>query len=331
MSSACLRCGLCALLVCSLPAVAAAQAELTPEAQWRFNQGLSLVKEKAYLEAATEFKRAYGIDPNFTILLELGQAHAAAGQPAYAVEALGKYLSDGGNRVPQARREQVEAQIAEQKRLIATITVHCDLPGAVIRIDDAEVGKCPLPAPIGVNPGSHTLAASAADRPPQEHKLDLASKEEKIVEVQFQQSAAPAANAASVPGMAVAPTLPLGSTSGGSGKRVAYIVGGIGIGALAVGTVFGIRAISKRLDSDQYCPQNRCTQQGVDLNNQAKTAALVSDITLGAGLVGVVVATYLLLRPGQGSSSPPGTVAFGLRLSPEVGQGEAKLALGGSW
>ncbi|MBN2576164.1 MAG: PEGA domain-containing protein [Deltaproteobacteria bacterium] len=319
------------LFVCLLPALAAAQTDLGPEAQWRFNRGLSLVKDNAFVEAAVEFKRAHEISGSFSVLLNLGQAHAAAGQPVQAVEALGQYLRDGGAQVPQVRREEAEALIAEQEGRIATIIVRCDPSGAEIRVDGNQVGKCPLPGPVRLVAGSHTLAVSLADHKPQEHKLELAGKEQKVVDVRLEASGAAAVAAGQ--DASAAPTLvsPSGGAPWWSRKRAAHLVGGIGVASLAVGAVFGVRAITKRLDSNRHCPQDQCTQEGVDLNNQAKTAARVADVTIGVGLVGVVVAAYLLVRPGGSSTTSPGTTAFGMDLCPELGPGEAKVALRGTW
>jgi hypothetical protein len=105
----------------------------------------------------------------------------------------------------------------------------------------------------------------------------------------------------------------------------------VGVGALVVGGVFGLRAISKLHDSDSHCSNDQCSPEGVALNNQAKTAALVSDITVGAGLVSLAVATYLLVTSGKAEPAPAGKLAYGIRVLPEMGPGEAKVTLGGSW
>jgi len=116
-----------------------------------------------------------------------------------------------------------------------------------------------------------------------------------------------------------------------SRRTVAYVVGGVGISALVVGGVFGLRAMSKLHDSDSQCPNNQCSPGGVALNDQAKTAALVSDITVGAGLVSLAAATYLMVTSGKAEPAPAGKLAYGLRVLPEMGPGEAKVTLGGSW
>jgi hypothetical protein len=115
-----------------------------------------------------------------------------------------------------------------------------------------------------------------------------------------------------------------------TGKAVAYVLGGVGVAALAVGAVYGARALSKRHDSDAYCPKNQCSQTGVDLNEQAKTAARVADISIGVGLVSVAVATYLLLRAPSSDANPPAT-AQRTRVLAEVGPRQAGLLLRGSW
>jgi hypothetical protein len=119
--------------------------------------------------------------------------------------------------------------------------------------------------------------------------------------------------------------VPVPATSG-SRKTAAYVVGGAALGSLVVGGVFGLRAISKRHDSDGLCPNNQCSLQGVALNDQAKTAALVSDITVGAGLVSLAVATYLLVT-SRAAAPTAGKLAYGIRVLPQIGPGEAGLSL----
>lgn len=113
-------------------------------------------------------------------------------------------------------------------------------------------------------------------------------------------------------------------------RPVAYAVGGLGAGALVVGGVFGLRAFSKRHDSDAQCPLGQCSSEGVALNEQAKTAALVSNVTVGAGVVSLVAAAYLFVTAGN-ESVPPSSAVAGLRIIPQIASSEASVALGGAW
>jgi len=82
---------------------------------------------------------------------------------------------------------------------------------------------------------------------------------------------------------------------GRSASALGWIVGGTGLAAVGVGSYFGLRAIAKRKDSDQQCrTDTTCVGDGVALNNQAKTAAWVSNVSFGVGLVGIAVGTYLI-------------------------------------
>jgi hypothetical protein len=359
--------------LCSSSAPALAQSNSQAEARQHFDRGFALAEKKAYLEAVTEFSRAYELSPHFAVLFNLGQAYVALGQPVYAVQSLQRYLSEGGKEVPAKRRTQVRAEIARQERLIATVTFRSDVVGAVIHVDGVEVGRSPMPSAVRVDPGMRVLSASAPGYRPWEQKVDLPAKDQRVVEIRFEPLPAPAAAPLPAPQVASAPmpatpatpapavqsgapaqpapsaALPpsaatppatsdasvLVSAPAPAGSRwrkpVAYVVGGIGVGSLVAGGIFGARALSKRHESDKLCPKDQCSQEGVNLNNQAKTAALVADITIGAGLVAVAVATYLLLTSGHTEPAPAGSSAHNLRVLPEVGPGEARLVLGASW
>lgn len=314
-----------AFVLGALPTLALAANDPKTEARQHFDRGVALAEQKSYEDAAVALNRAYELSPDFAVLFELGQVHIGAGQPVRAVQALGRYLTEGGAQIPEEKRKQVEAQIVEQEARIATVTVKADLSGAVIRVDSVEVGRTPLPTAIRLGAGVHTVDASLAGYLPYEQRLELTGGEHREIEFTFRQQT-PGAGAASLV------SSPAMGGAGISRSTVAYVVGAVGIAAVAVGAGFGFQALGKRRDSDRECPQDQCTQRGVDLNDQAKTAALVADITIGVGLVAVGVATYLLLRPGATAAPAPGTVAMrGVQLSPTVGPSAAGVQLGGSW
>ena len=385
-------------ILCLLPPLAFAQTDAKVEARLHFDRGLALTKQGGYAEAVTEFNRAYELSPHFAVLYNLGQAYSLLGQPVYAVQALGRYLSEGGKEVPAQRRKQVEADMAREERHISAVTLRSEIVGAVIQVDGIEVGRSPMPTPVRVNAGVHVFSAFAPGYRPWEQRLVLPGMDQRLVDIHFEALSPPTtavSPAASPPGAApvavlpspvtasvptlVAPATPAaihpavatpvatppavpdasalpmpaaGPTGGaqspevatassldsapvpaatGSRRTIAYVVGGVGVGSLIAGGVFGLRARSKLHDSDARCPNNQCTPEGVALNDQAKTAALVSDITVGAGLVSLAVATYLLVTSGKAEPAPAGKLAYRIRVLPEMGPGEAKVTLGGSW
>jgi hypothetical protein len=82
------------------------------DARAHYARGLELGAQNGYEGALREFNEAYAVSPQFAVLYNIGQAHIALGQPAQAIEALSRYLKDGGDRIPAPRRTQVQIQIA---------------------------------------------------------------------------------------------------------------------------------------------------------------------------------------------------------------------------
>jgi hypothetical protein len=346
--------------LCLLSAVASAQTAPEAEARAHFDRGVVLANGRAFAEAVAEFNRAYELSHSYTVLYNLGQAYIGMGHPIYALDALSRFLDEGGQQVPAATRAQVEATMGQQRRRIATIEIRVSLPGATIWLDGVEIGKSPLPTPYRVVAGPHEIAAALPGHSPWSQRLTLAGQEQKTVEIGLEPlrpapvmatttvaqapasaatptapvSASPLPATATVPTAPVAPDATAAATSTPTPLRApskvpAYIVGGVGIGSLIVGAVFGFRAISKENDSDSACPSDRCSQRGVDLHNQAKTSALVSDLTIGAGLVSVAVASYLFIRSSRTTDETP-RASSAIRLEPQLAPGFAGLSLGGS-
>jgi hypothetical protein len=327
------------------------RAEETDKAEARTHHelGLASMKNKAYGEAIAELNRAYDLSHDFAVLYDIGQAYLGMEQPVFAVRTLKSYLAEGGKRVAAARKKEVEASIAEQTRRIATVTVSASIVGAVVRVDGLEVGKTPLRAPIELAAGPHFLSASAEGYRPWDQPLDLAGAERRSVEIRLEKSesltgagqpdsavvTAPVASLPPPPApdplapAAGVPPTPPPAPPFPTRRVLAYALGGLGVTATAVGAVYGILAVSKRHDSDAQCPNDQCSQAGVDLNQQAKTAARVADVTLVVGLVSIGVATYLWLRPGETEANAASS--RGLRLVAGLGPREAAVALRGSW
>jgi hypothetical protein len=119
----------------------------------------------------------------------------------------------------------------------------------------------------------------------------------------------------------------------GRGQRFAgYVVGGVGLVGLGLGTIFGLRAQSKKSDADNSCDGAGCTnQQGVDSMDAAHSAATVSTVTFAIGGAAMAGAVLLLLTapsaPEPAQAAEPGS----LHLVPALGPQSAGLTLTGNW
>jgi serine/threonine-protein kinase len=108
---------------------------------------------------------------------------------------------------------------------------------------------------------------------------------------------------------------------------VAYVVGGIGIVGIGIGSYFGLRAISKNSDAKAFCnAENVCNDpQGPELTKDAQNAALISNIGFAVG--GAALATGLVLY----FMAPGGDEASAVRVVPTVAKNGAGLSVGGSF
>jgi serine/threonine-protein kinase len=111
-------------------------------------------------------------------------------------------------------------------------------------------------------------------------------------------------------------------------RTVAYVIGGIGIVGLGVGSYFGLRAMQKNKDSQEFCDENNVCddRQAVELTEEAKDAAAISNIGFAVG--GAALATGIVLFV---VSSPGGDESQALRISPRIAKNGGGLTLAGSF
>jgi hypothetical protein len=130
------------------------------EAAERFDRGLTLFDDGDNSGALAEFKRTYELMPNPVVLYNIGLVYAAMGRPVDAVDALEPVVA-GGSLSP-TQLERAKKTLAEQKARIGRLAVTTTPPeGARIEIDNVEVAKTPLTAPIRIAEGSHIVGAVA--------------------------------------------------------------------------------------------------------------------------------------------------------------------------
>lgn len=171
---------LAALLATPIAALSAAQAaegDPRKEAAERFDRGIRLFRQGDQAAALAEFKRAYQLSPEPLVLFNIGLVYGELRRPVEAVEALEKVLADPRGLKPESRA-RAEAALKEQGALIARLQIQTNVP-AVIHIDDVEVARTPLAAPLKVASGSRSIAALASGYLPARRRIDIAGGEQQ--------------------------------------------------------------------------------------------------------------------------------------------------------
>ena len=197
-----------------------------------------------------------------------------------------------------------------------------DLTQVSVSVD----GKVLAPAldghAIEMDPGARLFVFTAADGRRAEIRATVEEGEKA------QRVAATFAKPGGSDGSAASPD---GASSGSHPplRTIGFVVGGVGIASIAVGSVLGLMAISKNSDSNAngHCDASGCDPTGTSLRNTAleRRDRLDDHIRRGRrprGRGG---------RLGPGGAAREGPTTGRLELSPTASPNSAGLNLGGSW
>jgi hypothetical protein len=263
----------------SVPAPAAGtpspeNAAAAQQARRHFTEGIAHYAARRFRDAIHAFELAAELVPSADLWFNIARAHEQLDDHALAADFYRRYLRD---RVDPPDREAVERRIAllderaEAQRAAhrarpttGTLRVEASLAGADVEIDARSVGRTPLPAPLALTPGPHSLQISRSG--------SLPFRAEVRVD-------------AGVTTSAYADLLPATAYRALRGTPVwAWVVGGLGVASLGTSLGFGIAAFGHQGDGDL---------------DAARRSALVSDVFLGGGLALALGATLLYLLEGR--------------------------------
>jgi hypothetical protein len=305
-----------ALALFSAPALATAQPSSAAEAL--FEDGRRLMKDGDYPAACAKFQESQRLDPAGGTLMNLAGCHAKAGRTATAWAEFNDALSQAKRENRSDRVVEASKRIAELAPLLSRLTVTVDpapQAGLEIRLDGTALGVASWGTPIPVDPGPHELTAGAPGFVAWKKNVAIEAKASEAVRIPTLLPApAPATPPSSAPVVvADAPHRPVS----------AFVLGGAGLLAIGVGATFGIVAAGKKNDSDPHCTSAGCDKTGLGLLHDANTAAWVSDISLGAGVASLAVATYLFFATPSRSAPKP------IAITPAIGPRAIGLGAGG--
>lgn len=176
----------CLLLSAVAPTPARAAeptAEAKTEARSRFDRGLALFNDGDNAGALAEFQRAYELIANPVVLYNIGLVYAAMNRPADAVDALDRVLGDPRG-LSSDKLERAKKTREEQTARVAKVELTTSVP-ATIAVDNVEIAKTPLAAPLRVAGGSHIVEAVAAGFAPMRKEVTVAGGRSVSVELKL--------------------------------------------------------------------------------------------------------------------------------------------------
>jgi len=352
-----------ALVLVAASAMASAQPADRAAAEALFLEARKLASKGKYEQACPKFAESQKLDPATGTLLNLADCYEHAGKTASAwmtwLEAAAAAKARG--QVERERMARQRSASLQSKLLYLTIEVPeaSGIEGLSVTRNGEPVREALWGTAVPVDPDRYTVAASAPGRKSWQETVVVAPGQAPThirvprLEVEPGSSdikaegatappmtpppAAPPPTTAAPPPVAPPPPPatappPMASppeadqTQDGTAQRTwGWVLGGVGLVGIGVGSYFGVRTLSKKKESDDHCDAaNWCDQEGVDLRDDALRSGDISTVAIGVGAAGLVTGVILLLTAPSGpepAASPQAAsrLSGGVAFSPHSG------------
>lgn len=306
-----------------------------------YEQARGLMKQGDFAHACPKFKQSYDLDAGGGTLLNLADCYEKQGKFASAWSSFKEALVIAQRDNRPERVEYAKQHIASLEPKVSKITIEVpsdvNEPGFSVSLDGTALGDAAWGVGMPVDAGAHQVTASAPNKQSYEQtvQVDSGSISFKIPKLK------PAATPKDAPPVVIDHDVEKKPVTdeprpGNSQRTVGFVIGGAGLVALGVGSYFGLHAMSKWDERKDNCPNNACNQSAKDAGDKAKSAALISDIGFGVGIIAAGVGTYLVLssKPPSESTSGRGRharQARSLQVLPAFGPQGGGLVLRGNY
>jgi hypothetical protein len=292
-------------------------------------QGVEFFMAGKYEEASLAFREAKKMRPTWKLDYNIGQCEAASKRYGMALEAFESYLVEGGDEVPDDRREYVSAEIRRIQPLVGVLEVEAP-DGVNVVIDGVVRVVMPPDGPLRVAAGRHLIILKDGDH-------ELLSKSVNVaggMATKVEYSALAGAPTADETAPATDEPQPAVAEEGDGDISPLKTVGWIGVGlgaAVAIGGVItGGMAMGKNNDLANKCPdRENCSDEYEDYPEQADSLALVTDILIPTGAVLLATGVVLLIVGAKRGSSDEEDERADISLAPLAGPGNAGFAIRG--
>ena len=306
------------LFVIALSGSAVAQTEINDAARQHFQAGVALLQDPdgaRYEEAYRQFLSAYAASPSWKILGNLGICAMKLERDGEAIDALSKYLSEGGAEVPSDERAQFERDLNTLKVGSAGVALQGLAPGDIVIDRRVPLSGAPVANRYDVQEaslvtrvraGRHEITVQRAGFADARFEFDAVPGGNVEHTFELTTNAAPSTASAAPVVQGAPPTADPGH--GGSGRKIAaYSALGVGAVGAALGVVFLVQRGSKASDADEH--YDRCLDRGGcdagdadeirKLDDDAASAGTLSVIGFAVGAAGIGTGLVLLLTGGD--------------------------------
>lgn len=329
------------ILALVLTPVAGHAQDAVAVAEGLFREGLELMQKGDVATACEKFAESQRLDPSSGTMLNLADCHEKQGKIATA---WAEFLAAGRLAKSQGRPQREEeaksrAAALEPKLSYLRIVLSEKIAGTTVKIDTVTLEASALGSKLPVDPGKRSVVISTPGYQSVTLEVTIGAEKDSqtltVPKLIPEESGAtpPGPKETSGPGPAPTPPGPDEPTAEGGPPVIAYVVGGVGVVALGVGTVFALMASSAYGEAEDKCPTRQgCSREAIDLRDKAETRANIANVGIGVGIVGIGVGTFLLLTSSSGSEKGalPSRERARLEVVPVISDTHAGLYLSGA-
>jgi hypothetical protein len=207
----------------------------------------------------------------------------------------------------------------------------------LVERDGKKVSEATWGTATPVDPGSHEVTASAPGKKPWSTTVEVEGKGSEVtVEIPELEDAPIEEDDGGDGGDGDdGETGSEEAEADGTGQMIAGVaIGVVGLGGVALGAAFTAIGQSKYSESQDFCDpadDSLCSQEGVDLRDEAQTAQAISITGFVVGGAALITGIVLLATLPSGDEPDDDNVASSLRLVPAVGPNGAAMQLTGRW
>ncbi|HXX68020.1 MAG TPA: hypothetical protein VEK07_12590 [Polyangiaceae bacterium] len=326
-----------------------ATQEQKAAAQALFEQARSLVEQERFAEACPKLAESERLDPGIGTLLWLADCYENVGQTASAwasfkeAAAAAAQKHDGREHVARDRAARLESKLS---RLTIGVGPGAAVEGLRVHRDGMLVGSAEWGLPLPLDPGSHTVTATAPGRQPWSSTVLIGTGEQPDPITIPTLTPIPSGSAESDSprprsGMEGAPSSENSSEgpadhrsadrassdssadpNRGNGQRIGGIaVAAAGLAGIAVGAVYSFeaKATYDQSNTDGHCQSdNVCDAAGKSDRSRASSLALVATVAMGAGAAAAATGALVFFaapRPAPAAVAlTPGPAGGSVRL-----------------
>jgi hypothetical protein len=261
-----------------------------------FDAGDALMASGRVREACPKYAESYRLDPQLGALLHWADCLEQDGKFASAYAAF-RDAAELAARSADQRREFALARVLSLEPRLSRVIIEAPRgalpPEAAVQLDSLRIVESGLGVGIAVDPGEHSVRASAPGFEPFSRTFTV-NRQGQVLRfvlpaLKLVSRSEPVVSSAAAPVLADRPA----SARRDAGRNwIGFGLTGAGIAAIGVGGVFFGRMLHRLEQRDELCPHSPCAP-GTDpsrvrsLENEARTAEAWA---LGLSLGGVVAA-----------------------------------------